>query len=116
MDRVGVKEEVVDVKVEDGEEAKYACPVCKRRFLYMFNLGRHMAAQECIQVQVKSEQTQTLTQTQTRGGSDRESAIHISDDEGTYLFVLFKTFNCKSVWRVKPINLYGFLNFRNVIV
>jgi hypothetical protein len=49
-----VKEEEVEVKVEDGQ-SKYLCPDCHKRFLYSFTLGRHMAAQECLK-EVKLEE------------------------------------------------------------
>ena len=49
-----VKEEEVEVKVEDGQ-SKYLCADCHKRFLYSFTLGRHMAAQECAK-EVKVEE------------------------------------------------------------
>ena len=69
-----VKEEEVEVKVEDGE-SKYLCPDCHKRFLYSFNLGRHMATQECAK-DVKVEVTEGREGSR---GNDRESAISISE-------------------------------------
>ena len=75
-----IKEEEVEVKVEDGE-SKYLCPDCHKRFLYSFNLGRHMATQECAK-DVKVEDKEGREDSR---GNDRQSAIAISessDDDG----------------------------------
>ena len=46
------EEDVVSVKVEDSQEdSQYACPVCGKRFMYTFTLGRHMV--NCANVKVE---------------------------------------------------------------
>ena len=83
-DQMEVKEELADVKIEQGEELKYVCPVCAKRFLYMFTLGRHMANQKCYEIKLEKNQSNVAG---ARGG-DRENCINISDtsddDDGTY--------------------------------
>ena len=87
------KEEVVDVKIEEGNEVKYVCPVCTKRFVYMFTLGRHMAKQECLGIKVEENENNSAG----ARGSDRENCINISDssddDVGTNYIVFFCNLN-----------------------
>ena len=75
-----IKEEEVEVKVEDGE-SKYLCPDCHKRFLYSFNLGRHMATQECA----KDVKVEDKEGSEDSRGNDRQSAIAISESSDVQL-------------------------------
>ena len=72
--------EEATVKSETADDSQYKCPVCGKRFMYTFNLGRHMMEQNCAQVKAEERSTRGLE-------GDVITITDSSDDDGMFYFI-----------------------------